>query len=469
MDLDITIQPECRIWCDRAERRSDAILLGHPLKEWQRNTRTELGLPNDTPVIATGHQTLLWHPGILVKYLLCEAVASACGLARANLIVDQHAGGFGAFEIPVRRSDDSLAVRRIELTAAPAEVPMALHEAFTPPAPPVHLPAALPSVAEGVQRIHETICAHREAPNAALQMASALADLMRPWVSPMPNVTATDLVETSLSRALLAEMAANPQRCAEAYNRAVAARPDVGIAPLLVREDYVELPLWRIRSDGRRMHAYDNDVQDWLERAADPPRLMPRALFMTALIRLGMCDLFVHGTGGANYDRAMELWIDDWLGVRPSPIAVATATLHLPLLPPEGSEVRDVDAARAEARRAWHDPEAAEARDDDSEEESRRPGPIKRELLEAVEGARRGSLRRREAFFAMHRELQVLRGVHAGAVERYQRRALDAVRRQADAAIATRRDWPFPLYPREMIDALAEAVARRAGVCEKSS
>jgi hypothetical protein len=468
MDIDITIQPECRVWCDRAGRRSDGVLLGHPLDDWRRLMRTELGLPTDRPVIATGHQTLLWHPGILVKYLLCEAVASACDLARANLIVDQHAGGFGAFEIPIRRSDGSLAVRRIELTSAPAEVPMALHAAFTPPAPPRHLPAALPSVAEGVQRIHESICAHRDAPNAALQMAAALADLMRPWVSPMINVTATDLVETSLSRALLAEMAADPHRCAEAYNRAVEALPEVGIAPLLVRDDYIELPLWRIRSDGRRMHAYDNDVQDWLEHAADPPRLMPRALFMTALMRLGMCDLFVHGTGGANYDRAMELWINDWLGVQPSPIAIATATLHLPLQPPEGGEVRDVDAARAEARRAWHDPESAEAREDDSEEESRRPGPIKRELLEAVDGAPRGSLRRREAFFAMHRDLQVLRGVHAGAVERYQRRAAEAARRQADAAIATRRDWPFPLYPRQMIDALAEAVADRAGARERS-
>jgi hypothetical protein len=284
----------------------------------------------------------------------------------------------------------------------------------------------------------------------------------------MPNVTATDLVETSLSRALLAEMVNHPQRCAESYNRAVAALPEVGIAPLLVREDYVELPLWRIRSDGRRMHAYDNDVQDWLEHAADPPRLMPRALFMTALMRLGMCDLFVHGTGGANYDCAMEVWIGDWLGVQPSPIAIATATLHLPLLPPEGGEVRDVDAARAEARRAWHDPESAEARADDSEEEARRPGPIKRELLEAIEGAPRGSHRRREAFFALHRELQVLRGVHAGAVERYQRRASEAARRQADAAIATRRDWPFPLYPRPMIDQLADAVAQRAGARERS-
>jgi hypothetical protein len=468
MDIDLTIQPDCRAWRDRAERQSDDMLLAHPLEEWRRNTRAELGLPADKPVIATGHQTLLWHPGILVKYLLCEAVAASCDLAKANLIVDQHAGGFGAFEIPIRRSDGSLAVRRIELTAAPADVPMALHEAFTPPAPPVHLPAVLPSVAEGVQRIHETICAHREAPNAALQMAAALADLMRPWVSPMPNVTASDLVETSLSRALLAKMAADPQRCAESYNRAVAALPEVGIAPLLVRDEYVELPLWRIRADGRRMHAYDNDVQDWLEHAADPPRLMPRALFMTALIRLGMCDLFVHGTGGASYDRAMELWIEDWLGVRPSPIAVATATLHLPLGPPEGGEVRDARAARAEARRAWHDPESAEARADDNEEEAHRPGPIKRELLEAVEGAPRGSHRRRQAFFAMHRELQVLRGVHAGSVERYQRRAADAARRQADAAIATRRDWPFPLYPREMIDQLAEAVAQRAGAAERS-
>src|SRR5207237_6310283 len=143
---------------------------------------------------------------------------------------------------------------------------------------------------------------------------------------------------------------------------------------LLIRPDYVELPLWRIRPDGTRMHAYDSDVETGLgsgqwsvvsdqrteqaeSKIQNPkskiPPLLPRALFMTALVRLGMCDLFVHGFGGANYDRAMEVWIRDWLGVDVGPIAVVSATLRLTLKFDEDCAA-DVEKVHNAARMLWH-------------------------------------------------------------------------------------------------------------------
>ena len=58
----------------------------------------------------------------------------------------------------------------------------------------------------------------------------------------------------------------------------------------------------------------------------------------------------------------------------------------------------------------------------------------------------------------MHRQLEHLRSAHVGHVERHQRAASDARRRRLDAAIAERRDWPFPLYAPTAIDGLAEEV-----------
>ena len=112
--------------------------------------------------------------------------------------------------------------------------------------------------------------------------------------------------------------------------------------------------------------------------------------------------------------------------------------------------------AVATARRAWHDPESAASR---SAREAPGPGPAKRDLLAAVVQAPPGSRKRRTAFFAMHRELGILRSAHAGAVERLQRAAVEARQEAVDAMIAGRRDWPFPLYPAETIDALAADVA----------
>jgi len=464
VSVDLTIQPSCRELIDllacggKGSESASGELDGYSVNLWRKKTRCELGLAADKPIIATGHQSLLWHPGILVKYLLVDALAKRHDFAAANLVVDQHAGDYASFEVPVKRVDGSLAVRKLRLANVRTDEPMCRHEPFSPGAAPAHLPVALPHIQSGIERIFAACRAHRDSPNAAIQMARALADLMKPWVDPMPNVTATDLVETSLARAIMRRMADNPHRCAESYNRAVAAVPSAGIGPLLIRDDYVELPLWRIRADGRPMRAYDNDVQCVVEGDPDAPMLLPRALFMTALVRLGMCDLFVHGTGGANYDRAMELWIKDWLGLSSAPIAVATATLRLDLAPPSQGERLDIEVETHAARRAWHNPEAAGL-------DGNSPGPIKHGLLTRIGQAPPRSDARRRQFFAMHEELKSLRDQHRDEVSSATARVEKARRQGLDLPIAERRDWPFPLYPHAMIDELAEAVKARVDPC----
>jgi hypothetical protein len=450
---DITIAPEPGSafdrWRSMCEQAPNGTLLDRSQHQWRELTRQELGLAADRPIIATGHQTLLWHPGILAKYLAMDAAAAACGFATATLVVDQHIGAFAEFEAPIRLGggrDGALTVRRIELGTARKDVPMALHPPLSPNDPP-DFPFASESVAGGVQRIIAAVRAHRDQPNAALQMAHTLADLMQRWVAPAPNVTATNLVNTTLGRALLEHMADDPHRCVEAYNRAVAAVPEAGIGPLLVRDEYVELPLWRIRPDARRMRAYDNDAQAALDDPLHGPPLLPRALFMTALVRLGMCDLFIHGTGGARYDRAMELWVRDWLGVEVAPIAVATATLRLPLMN-EMNEI-DLESARHEARRAWHDPDATR---------NPRPGHAKRAMLAEIDRRPRNTLQRRSAFHQMHDRLEELRIEHSDRVNAAQERVERARRVAADADVAQRRDWPFPLYPDAMIDEIVDRI-----------
>jgi hypothetical protein len=193
------------------------------------------------------------------------------------------------------------------------------------------------------------------------------------------------------------------------------------------------------------MHAYDNDV----EGGAD---LLPRALFMTALVRLCMCDLFIHGTGGARYDRAMEIWMEDWLGIEVGSIAVTTADLHLPLV--DGDEdVMDVTEAIARSRKVFHDPEG------NGDRES--PGPGKRRWLESINCTSRKSSERKAAFLAMHEALAGWRRSNpeieetANLVERSRRVA-------ADATIASRRDWAFPLYPQEMLAQLSDRMQQCA-------
>ena len=446
---DLVIRPDPEQWSRDAARGATGTLLGCSIGEWRERTRGELGLPTDRPIIATGHQTLLWHPGILAKYMAVTAATRATGAAPANLIVDQHAGGFGAFPIPVALQGGGLSERLVHLATERPGVPMGLQAAFSPALPPSQWTGALPSVDRGVRQIIDAIEAHRDAPDAARQMGLALADLMAPWVDPMPNVLASELIDTCMGRSVLAAMVEDPWRSAAAYNAAVADRPEIGIPPLLVRDDYVEVPLWRIREDGRRMRAYDNDVERWLEDPAAAPRLMPRALMLTALVRLAMCDLFVHGTGGAAYDTVMEAWIEAWLGVTPAPIGVVSATRRLPLEPVATSSTgADVGTAGRAWRRAWHDPEGG----------AEHPGPRKRDLLARIARHARGSAERRQAFFDLHERLGELRDAHRPTLDALRDDASNAARRAGEQAVIDRRTWPFPLYPRASIDGLAREV-----------
>lgn len=452
--IDLHLNPALHDFADLARRQPNRTLLGHSQSTWREMTRLELGLAVDRPIIATGHQTLLWHPGILAKYMVMDAVADAHGFARANLIVDQHVDHFGEFEVPVRSADGSLTVRSIELVHAQPDVPMGLQRAFTATADVRRLSFAAPCVEQGVHRILQAVNRHRDAQNAAMQMACVLSDLMSRWVKPVTHVTATELGQTSLSRALLEAMVSDPHGCAEAYNAAVLQVPGAGIGTLLVRPDYVELPLWRIRGDGRRMRAYDNDIQNLLDDPALPP-LLPRALFMTALVRLGMCDVFIHGTGGANYDRTMELWIRHWLGVEVAPIAVATATLRLPLLDASGQPVTsagtgDIEKLRHDFRHIRHDPKIAH--------DEMMPSVTKQAMLEKINALPRRSPQRKAAFIEMHRRLELLRSEEKQAIDRALGELESSQRHAADERVAMRRDWPFALYPQEMLDELAGAV-----------
>jgi hypothetical protein len=451
------IEPDPREFARLASLPRRGTLQGRPLREWRRDLRQEVGIPAEGRVIATGHQTLLWHAGILAKFMLVDAMRRAdAGFVAANLVIDQHTGDFDRFDVPVRRAD-GLAVQTIALTEHRPDVPMGAIPAFTPAALPEDLATAIPSAARGARRIVAEVAACRGEPNAALQMASALERLMAPWVAPMPRVAAGSLLRTSLGRAILARMAEDPAACARLYNEAVESVPQGGIGSLEVASGEVELPLWHLGPADRRLRATDRQLRGWLTQGT--PRLFPRALLTTALVRLGLCDLFVHGTGGAAYDLAMERWIWSWLELEPAPAAVATATLYLPLMGEgTGAVAAGADVSRAldAVRRLWHDPAAGTP--------SPRPSPQKLSLLRAIDEAPRRSRKRRRAFQELQGFLERLRGERADEIASLRAEAQRLARLAAALPIARRRDWAFPLYPQPMIDALAWAIDARVGL-----
>jgi hypothetical protein len=368
-----------------------------------------------------------------------------------HLVVDQHTGGFGGFEIPNLIDRGELALLNISLGAVQDDVPMGWHPALRPPEVPGSFAPATPSVEQGAGRIVELVRAHADAPSAAAQMSRVLDQLLEPWIKPLHGVTATVLMGTTLARELVGAMVKDAESAVAHYNHAVAQVPEAGIGPLNTGPGAVELPLWRIDGDGRRQRAFLADARQWLDEPA-AFALLPRALTMTALMRLGMCDVFIHGFGGAQYDPAMEKWLASWLSAAPQPIVMVSATMRLPLAR-SGPQPLDVRKREQLLRHLWHDPTVVG--------ESPAPSERKAKWMTTITAAPRNSIERRRLYLAMHEDLAGQRASNAEKLARAEALLEQARQQQREKPIVERRTWPFPLYPTSMIDELVREVSQQ--------
>jgi hypothetical protein len=67
-------------------------------------------------------------------------------------------------------------------------------------------------------------------------------------------------------------------------------------------------------------------------------KIRPRALVTTLWARLALGDLFIHGIGGAKYDRVTDGLLERFFGLEPPGFLVVSATKHLPVESPETTE-----------------------------------------------------------------------------------------------------------------------------------
>ena len=107
-----------------------------------------------------------------------------------------------------------------------------------------------------------------------------------------------------------------------------------------------------LRADGHAGRA----VERLLELQRGGVRIRSRALVTTLWARLALGDLFIHGIGGAKYDRVTDLLIERFFGLRPPGFMVVSATLLLPI---ERDRVTDDElrAIRRELRDLTYHPE----------------------------------------------------------------------------------------------------------------
>lgn len=471
--VEVLVRPGADAWRAALERRAGGTA-GEAAAEFRR----ELGLPIDKPIVMSGHQPTLWHPGILAKWIAMVAAAEKFGARAAWLVVDHDAVEPWRVRLPVKKNDGTLVAREFDLAGAAAtagsagsaqpvqsEIP-----AVAKPVASARAPAmvagevlALPCVVEGVARMVESGANIGRSTSASEHVTRATLRLIHDGVlkgkdEPLA-VMATSLLRTRAARLLMERMAQDPARCVTAYNEAVALHRGAGVRPLDSDGDDAESPLWVIE-DGKRRGVRARELAGLLESArAGMVTLAPKALFMTLLVRLYGCELFIHGLGGggasegAGYDEVMQEWATRWLGsVTLTPMATVTATLRLDF---GGGVAVTEEEARHATWTAWH------ARNDPAMLGDEAAAARKMEMARALRGFPKRSPQRRAAYVEMRAMLDRVREAGASTLERLKGEAAALRERAMNDAVRAERTWPFPVYTREALRGLVKSVGER--------
>lgn len=406
-----------------------------------------------TPLIATGHQAFLWHPGILAKDIALRAAALRFDAQCFHLIVDQDVHEAWHAEQPVVQGDTAR-VERLELATTTAAVP-------TGQQPPADItPNALPQIDDALIDAPPTR-------TLAEQLAVVLDWLKQPIVEAIPIAFTSDLARLPAFHRLVDAMLNDPVGCVEAYNTAVKAHPEARAQPLARRDDRVELPLWSLAwlKPRTRVYADPGNPGTPLDASGQPldrGTLAPRALAMTALLRSALVDLFIHGLGGAKYDRITDHWLEHWApsplrqsrsGIDLAPATAVSADLHLDLPVPVASP----DELRHATWLAHHLPHNLDRRLPANQTD---PALVKRkaDILQHMDDDR-DPKRRATLFAELHAINDRLAAEHPQPLRDAQAQLQRARAGIHNHDIATKRDWPFPIYPQPKLQALADAIA----------
>lgn len=333
------------------------------------------------PLIVTGHQPELYHPGVWIKNFAVAAVAREQGGIGLNFVVDNDLLKSAAIRVP-QSQNGGLRVQRVDFDRWTGETPFedldvndearfasfgtrvrgVLAEAVTDPLIETYWPLVLKQ-RDQTRRL-------------GLRFAAARRELEASWGVRNAEIPLSAVCETEGFLWFASHLLAQLPRFQAVHNEALVRyraryriRSRHHPVPALHRQDdWLEAPFWvwrgaeprrrplfvrqlsqtmQLRAEGEDQPflelplAPDRDACCAVEQLRSLParqiRLRTRALTTTMFARLLLGDLFVHGIGGAKYDELGDEIIQGFFGIVPPDYLTLSLTLWLGLgLDPAG-------------------------------------------------------------------------------------------------------------------------------------
>ncbi|MBO6738652.1 MAG: hypothetical protein JJ916_02215 [Phycisphaerales bacterium] len=421
--IEIDLEPSVESW--KAALRTHTP---HP-------ARAQLGIPDDRPIVMSGHQPIVFHNGILAKLIAQHEMAQSTGAGRVWIVPDQDIVDLETIRVPVGSGND-LRTRTVQILE-PGSIP--------PGVPAASLPAMNPieSDDDRLSDLVEYLRGYTYESTLARQFASATIQLAseRLEIDPPQIIYASDLFTSeAIWDHVCNEMRLDPRDAIHAYNSAAEKYPEARIRQLEINDDDSERPLWRLR-DGYARTPVSDSTFDQFSTA-------PRALLMSGICRAFLSELFIHGSGGWSYDQVTEAWFREWVQIELNPMARASASVYLPL----GIDDQDAISLKDAHWRYHHarhhpalvgDDDTQRTRDelvtriDDARAAGEDPDPVYQQLVRVLEDHR---VRNADALKSLKSQIEQARG-HARQIE-----------------IANDRTWAFPLFDDDALHALKNRI-----------
>jgi hypothetical protein len=349
------------------------------------------------PLILTGHQPSLVHPGVWAKNVAADRIARLSGGRSINLVVDTDMLDDRSLRVPERDGQHARLARFDYDEAGPAapyiEAEVIDEEIFASfgPIATQHMQsqwgitplidANWPDVAPVDP--NETLAFRFTKLRHAQEVRWSLGNL---------EVFLSELVSTSAFSRFFLDIARRADEFLDIHNRAVVnyrrehhLRSQSHPVPVLMRDrERIELPFWtwaagehtrrpmNVVNEGGLLKlgdtrgllgvlsssAIDTDHDMLVEQILSKGiRIAPRALTTTLFCRVWLADLFIHGIGGATYDQMTDRLIREFYGIEPPPFLVLTGTLRLPIQDVPAISADDIHKQQRLLRELEHQPE----------------------------------------------------------------------------------------------------------------
>jgi len=490
-------------WNERRQPASQIEISGRKLESLQQQGRSELlqlatqyteqyrdvdlSQRDARSIVMSGHQPLLFHPGVWFKNFALSSVSSAVGAMPVNLVVDNDVCGPGAIKCPAF-ADGKASTSLVEIDAAYAAVPYEarpivddeLFDSFADRAA-ARLGDCLVALGKRTEPLVSRLWQHVDLVRKSLGDTTALGATLAAGRHRLEQeaglqtleVPVSSMAQTETFCHFAAAIMVQQSQFNESYNaRLVEYRRVHGIrsnahpVPELEQNDgWLESPFWMWSSDQpqrRRLFVKNaggvitlTDREGWQLQVAskDLPSalfelteqkiaLRPRALITTLYSRLVLSDLFLHGIGGAKYDQLTDLIASDVFGVTLPPFSTLTATMYLPLGIPVVTDA-DRSIIRQQIRERVFHPERFVGSDTAAELVNRKRA--------AIANAKLARLDRHHEINAANQAMQPL---VADQIDSMQQKLAEVSKQIHNSRILNSREYSFCLFDQSLIEQL---------------